>query len=1007
MHIKEKIRVLKDNLFSQSRRTVFKIENAEFVQSGYKKGHTPPTEGYTPCAPYQRYVGLDNHYWIKAKFTTPNTDDGHYFVLSAVTGLEGQNSTMTPQGLIYLNGKISMAHDTNHTEIYLEPNTEYEMYDYFYVGLQDEAIELKFSVLEYNKEIEHLYNDIRVAYEVCELLKPDSTDYISIMRVLLETANIIDMREIYSDSYFESIRHAQKHITEELYEKLCSVEGKPIVNCVGHTHIDVEWKWTREQTREKIQRSFATAKALMDRYPEYKMMLSQPELYRYLKEDAPEKYEELKELVKQGRWEPEGAMYLEADCNLISGESFVRQIIQGKKFFRDEFGKENEVLFLPDVFGYSAALPQILKKSGVNYFVTSKISWNDTNTMPYDTFMWEGIDGTEIFTSFITNQFYQHGKFNTKTNYAGWFTPSNILGTWDRYLQKDYANHALTTFGYGDGGGGPSKEMLETHERLKLGMPGMPVSKITTLKEYLEDTKRDFDENSKIYKRTPRWVGELYLEFHRGTYTSIAEIKRNNRKSEFLMQKAEALSFTDYLMGGKYDKEGLYKKWNLILHDQFHDIIPGSSIKEVYDLTEKDYKEVFDYGNELIDNKLSAIAERIDTKGGVLVYNSLGFPRKCLININGETRETADVIPAFGWAVIDDYALAPAVSVSGLTAENKYYKLTLDEKGNIASLLDKGANREVFKKGEVGNEIQVFEDYPYQYDNWELSDYYKQKMWTVDNAEITPIFDGNRAGFKVVKKYLDSVICQNIWLYTENPRIDFENDIDWKQSHQVMKAAFPFDVHSNNATYEIQFGHVSRPSYANTSWEEAKFEVCGHKWADISEEGYGVSLLNDSKYGFNTEGSTLKITMLKSGTFPHPTADRCRHVFTYSLLPHAGSFKEANVIQEAYSLNQPLDAVKVAENKGSLADRFSLIQCNERNVVVETVKMAEDDDSMVVRLYEAFDSRGEVTLSLGADFKKAFVCGLCENELEEIEIKDNTVTFPIKNFEIVTLKFKR
>ncbi len=1006
MDIKNKIKVICEKLNGQRQGKVFDVEGLEYVKAdGYKANNDFPSTGWMPFENGQQLSGKDEHYWIRATFKTPSVPEDRYLMLKCTTGYEGKWDATNPQGLLYLNGKMTQGYDTNHTEGYLEPDTEYTAHNYFYIGMINSKVGFNMSVVKFNKRVEKLYYDMQTAYDTCLLLNENSDEYISIMSVLDRTAMLLDMREPFSEAYFESIETALEFIEEELYNKLCTTEGKPIVNVLGHTHIDVEWQWTREQTREKIQRSFSTAKALMDKYPDFKFMLSQPELYRYLKEEAPEKYEELKKLVEEGRWEPEGAMYLEADCNLVSGESFVRQIMQGKKFFKDEFGIDSKILFLPDVFGYSAALPQILKKSGVDHFVTSKISWNDTNTMPVDTFYWEGIDGTEIFTNFITTQEYRGVEPQNYTTYVGKLTPSQMKGTWNRYKQKDYANRALHVFGFGDGGGGPTKDMLERYDRLKKGLPGIPVAQMCFLKPHLDEVKRQFDENSTKLRRTPKWMGELYLEYHRGTYTSIAKNKRGNRKSEFSLQKAEALSYIGKLLGIDYDAEGLYHNWNLVLHDQFHDIIPGSSIFEVYEQSDKDYAEIAEYCSGVVSEKLKFIAENVESNGGILVYNPLGFERKGMITVDGKTCET-EAIPAFGWKVIKPFAPECGVKVDGLTAENKYYRLTLDESGRIVSLFDKRADRDVIKANEFGNELQVFEDFPFNYDAWELSDYYKQKMWVLDEAaEIEPITDGSRAGFKVTKKYFKSTISQNIWLYSDNERIDFDNDIDWHEQHQVLKAAFPLDVHAMSSTYEIQFGHVSRPNHENTSWDKAKFEVYGHKWVDMSESGYGVALLNDCKYGHNTEGSTLKITMLKCATFPNPVADQGKHIFTYSLLPHIGDFREAGVIHEAYSLNQPLESVDITAHKGSKPSEFSLVSCDKENVIIETVKKCEYDDGMIVRMYDAFDRKTKATITVADGFKKAYLCDLMENTIEELAFDGKSVTIPVKNFEIVTLKF--
>ena len=1002
--IKEKIKITCDNLFTAANKKLCDLRGIEYVMCDYKTDNIPPKEGWMPLDPKDRIYGRDGHCWFRASFKTPKTEKGENLYLKCTTGKEGQWDATNPQGLVYLNGKMVQGLDTNHVDIFLEPDTDYEFLNYFYVGPLLDETDVYFALYKLDEVTEQLYYDMSVAYDTACLLHENSDEYVSLMGILEQTANIIDFRDVNGSAFKESVIKAIGYIGEELYNKLCSVENKPIVHCVGHTHIDVEWRWHRAQTREKVQRSFSTAINLMDRYPEYKFMLSQPELYRYLKEEAPEKYNELKKLVKEGRWEPEGAMYVEADCNLISGESFVRQILQGTKFFKEEFGVECNILFLPDVFGYSAALPQILKKSGIDYFVTSKIAWNETNTMPVDRFMWEGIDGTEIYTNFITTQDFRGMDPHRYTTYVGHLNPTQVKGTWTRFSQKEYGNRTMTTYGFGDGGGGPTKQMLETQRRLSRGLPGMPVTVMTTLREYLDKTKVDFDKACEKTKRTPKWVGELYLEFHRGTYTSMAKVKRANRKAELGLQKTEALSYTDLFFGGDYDADGIYNTWNKVLHNQFHDIIPGSSIKEVYDGTDKDYAEIEEYINAVSSDKLEKLASGVSEKG-IFIYNPSGFPRKGEVTFEGKTVELKEAVPAFGWKVVKEAKADSEVEINGLTAENRYYRITLDEAGRIIFLYDKTAGRQVIKAGEKANELQAFEDYPRQYDNWEITDYYKEKIYLLDTpADILPVTDGSRKGFKISRKYMDSYISQNLWLYSDCPRIDFETDIDWHQHHQILKAAFPLDVHTNTATYDIQFGHTTRPTHANTSWDKAKFETCGHKWVDMSENGYGVALLNDCKYGHSAEGNTLKLTILKCGTDPNPEADQGKHLLTYSLLPHLGDFRTAGVINEAYALNQPLAALE-AKGGGSLQDVFSLVSCDRPNIIIETVKKAEADDSMILRMYEAFDSRGEVTVTVPETFKKAYLCNLMEKEERELELKENKLTVSYRNLEIITLKF--
>ena len=1006
--VDEKVRISWQKLNQFANTKLYDIENAEYVQCDYKTDNTLPGDdaGWKPFTRDTRMTGRDAHYWIRASFKTPPAKEDTSYYIKCTTGYEGEWDGTNPQGLIYLNGEMVQGIDTNHTEVYLEPDTEYTMYNYFYLGLQKNNVPLYMAMTELHEPSEQLYYDIRVPYDVFMMHHQNEDAHEIILPVLEQTCNFIDFRKPRSDEYKASVKEALKFIREEFYEKICTEEGKPIVDCIAHTHIDIEWLWARAQTREKIQRSFTNALVLMKKYPEYKFMLSQPELYRYLKEEAPEKYEELKQLVTEGRWEPEGAMYVEADCNLISGESLVRQIFQGKKFFKDEFGVDNKILFLPDVFGYSAALPQILKKSGIRHFVTSKISWNETNTMPVDTFMWQGLDGTEIFTNFITAQNYTGINAPRYTTYVAHNKPTEIKGAWNKFSQKQYSKHALSTYGFGDGGGGPTKEMLENQRRMAYGIPGMPVTKLPTLIEHLDAKREEFDTACKNLRRTPRWVGELYLELHRGTYTSMAKNKRGNRLSEMALGKAEGISYIGSMLGSEYDQKGLYNNWNLVLHNQFHDIIPGSSIKEVYDGTDVDYKQIADYTDSVVNEKMDVIAKNVTTDGGVLVYNPSGFARKGIANVDGKTVELTEEVAPFGFKVIGGFNDTTTVAVNGLTAENKFYKITLDNAGRIVELFDKSANRQVLKAGEYGNEFQAFEDYPRLYDNWEITDYYKEKKWVLDDeAEITPVTDGSRAGFKVVKKYLDSTIEQNIWLYSDTNRIDFDTNLDWHEHHQVLKVAFPVDVLANSATYETQFGHIERPTHANTSWDAAKFEVCGHKWITVADSGYGVGLMNDCKYGFNTEGSTMKLTVLKCSQYPNEEADQGEHKLTYSIMAYEGDFREAGLIREAYALNQPLSVKKIEANKGALTDNFSLVSCDKPNVMVETVKKAEADDGMIVRMYDAFNRRANATITVADGFSKAYLCDLMENEEQELAFDGNRVTIPVSNFEIVTLKF--
>lgn len=985
------------------------IEGVEICDSGYKVGNEPPKDGWRAYDERIPLTGDDAHFWLRASFRTPAIGTDEYLILRTVTGREGLWDATNPQGLLYLNGRMVQGLDTNHTDAMVEAETDYTLHNYFHMGTYPGgAVRCSMALYAVNRNLEHLYYDIKVPYEACLLLDEGDGDCARMLSVLVDAVRLVDFREPCGEQFDASVKSAIAFMEREFYSELCSPEGKPVVYCIGHTHIDVEWKWTRAQTREKIQRSFSTAKSLMDRYPEYRFMLSQPELYRYLKEEAPEKYAELKELVCAGRWEPEGAMYLEPDCNLTSGESLVRQLIFGKRFFREEFGLDSRILFLPDVFGYSAALPQILRKSGVDTFITSKISWNDTNTMPMDLFLWEGIDGTEILTSFMTAQDFGGipGKGGrNRTTYNAKLTVSEVKGTWDRFQQKEYTDHVYMTFGHGDGGGGPTQEMLEVQRRTARGIPTLPVTQIDSLTATMETMRREFDATCKRTDRTPKWVGELYLEFHRGTYTSIGKVKKSNREAEFLLGNAETLSVIDLSFGGSYDSDGLNRCWQKTLHNQFHDILPGSSVKGVYDGTDRDYAEITVYGERVVSEKLDALANRIQTDGGVLVYNPTGFARNAVITQNGYT-ELVRTVPAFGWIVIKTVDFENRVKENGLTVENAYYVLTLDRAGQISRLYDKRVEREVLTGR--GNVLTAYEDYPTKYDAWELEDYYPLKAYELnEEATITPVTDGTRAGFVIQRSYLNSTVRQTLWLYSESARIDFETELDWHEHHQVLRTEFPLNVHAMGATFDVQYGHVTRPTHRNTSWDRAKFETYAHKWVDLSESGYGVALLNNGKYGYAADGNRLSMTLVKSATDPNPDADQGRTHFTYSLLPHTGDFRIGGVIEESWWLNQPLLERPISAGTGDMAEVASFVSTDQPNAVITAVKKAEADDSLIVRFYDAYDCKSCVTLMAPRIYTRAYLCDLMENELDSLEVTDGCVTVPVSNFEIVTVKFCR
>ena len=791
-------------------------------------------------------------------------------------------------------------------------------------------------------------------------------------------------------------------------------------------------------TEDKAVRSFSTVLELMKEYPEYVFMSSQPQLYKYVKKNAPDIYEQIKERVKEGRWEPDGGMFVEADCNIASGEALVRQFVHGQKFFKEEFGVDNEILWLPDVFGYSAALPQILQKCGIPYFMTTKISWNEFNKMPYDTFEWEGIDGTRVLTHFVPTRDYNkaavEGGTETEhfTTYNGYINPTQMKGAWARYSQKYLNEEVLCSFGFGDGGGGPTKDMLENQRRLAKGLPGMPRTKMSTAKEFFHV----LDKHVTGKKYLPTWVGELYLEYHRGTYTSMARNKKFNRKAEFAYQNEEMYAMMDaQTAGGVYPEKELHEGWEVILRNQFHDILPGSSIKEVYDDSKAEYEGIFAENKALTDATLAHIAAGVKApKHSLVVYNPNSAAAYDLVTFtvpegmgepavyDGETKlavqKTADGayvffaagVPGKGYKtyIVKEEAAdtTPKMEVSTEVMENEFFKVEYNEKGQFAKIYDKKADRDVLKPGKAGNVIVSYEDRPHNYDAWDVNNYYTEKSWDIDQVSAMEVVENGpvRACVKVERKYLDSTITQFIYLYHDIPRIDIKNVIDWKEHQIFVKDYFPIDVHTNEATFDIQYGNVKRDTHDNTSWDFAKFEVCHHKWMDVSEDGYGVSMLNDCKYGVGVRNGVIGMSMLKSAIHPNPEADKELHEFTYSVYPHQGGWREAGTVKQAYQINNPLTYSWKENEEGTLAPEYSLVSSDQDNAVVEVVKQAEDSDAVIVRLYECYNRRTPVTLIFGKELTSVVECNMMEEGADPVAFTGNQATFEMKPYEIKTLK---
>lgn len=955
-------------------------------------------KGWEVISVGDHWSGRDRYLWMHKEVPIPATWKGRKAVGIFDYGNTGAGNNSGFESMLYLNGVPYQGVDVNHKEVFFDESltgTTVHLTFRLWSGLEGGGIptaqEHKIARADLawlDEKVDALYYMGMMILDTIRNLKDGEPVKYQLRTALDEACHCIDWSDPGSEEFYESVHQAG----ELLDHAIESMDKKSFVHvkCIGHTHIDVAWLWRLKHTREKISRSFSTVMRLMELYPEYIFLQTQPQLYEYIKQDFPEIYAEIKDRVKEGQWEVDGGMWVEADCNLTSGESLTRQILIGSKFIKDEFDKEVEYLWLPDVFGYSWALPQILKKSGIDTFMTTKISWNQYNRMPHDTFIWKGIDGSEVLTHFITTPDPWSEPGSWFYTYNGKLTPKTVKGVWEAYSEKEMNQELLISYGYGDGGGGVNRDMLEQRRCIDK-LPGLPELKTSTAGEFFKNLKETVKETDQ-YVNT--WDGELYLEYHRGTYTSQAHNKRMNRKMELLYRHTEWMAvmnaiYTNTLSNAR--QERLTEGWKHILTDQFHDIIPGSSIHEVYEDSRKDYEYIESVAREVEAEFYETVLKPHNNQYTVL--NSSAWEMDEIVAIpdhrdgiykdeNGNllvsqkegevTYVRVPAIPAMGNKRIvleeghsrEDSAV---FSIDGREIETPFYSIRLNQYGQIARLYDKSYDREVLPIGERANVLQMFEDKPLGNDAWDIDIFYQQKMREITELKKFEVISCGalRMVIHMEWKYMNSFISQDMILYGDSRRIDFKTAVDFHEKHQLMKAAFPVDIRSTYATYDIQYGNVRRPNHWNTSWDQARFESVAHRWVDMSERNYGVSLLNDCKYGHDVKDNVIRITLLRAATHPDHLQDQGDHIFTYSLLPHGGDFVQGRTVQEAFALNEPMMVVN-----GELALGYhSFLSFDNEQVELDAVKKSEDGTSVIIRFHEFAGSKQRVTLHTGFKYR--------------------------------------
>ena len=853
-------------------------------------------------------------------------------------------------------------------------------------------------------DIKDFVFDLRALRQLVTKLPSTSFRRAEVINALIEVYSVIVQYPVdHDETEWRPKLTTARAIMKPILEQTNS-QSAPYAGIIGHSHMDTAWLWTVDETIRKCARTYANVLTLMDQYPEYTFMQSSALHLDWMRKYYPDIFAGIKQRVAEGRYEPNGGVWVECDGNMTSGEAMIRQFLWGQRFTREHFGYTSDTFWLPDTFGYSAAIPQIMKGCNIDYFLTTKLDWNDTTSFPYHSFIWRGIDGSEVLAHLNCIDV--------------WPDVNHVSDRVAALRQKHVSDMRLLSYGHGDGGGGPQYEMLEAARRIR-DLDGCPRAEHTTVSKFmnrLEDTA----------KNLPYHNGELYVELHRGTLTQMHEIKRNNRLAELALRDLEIHSVLATLVTGSPKNPLTNDLWETLLRNQFHDILPGTCIPEAHDQAIEELSEVVATARSEQQTVLSSLCR---AGSAVTVFNTLSWERNGQIAID---RGCADGVPksnpyqeietVFGEQklVIGDLQTPPmsaetieltheplrkeadsAFRYEGNTLTTTHLRVTFDSDGFITSLVDLSNDRELRGNGYPLNTFLMAEDVPAAWDNWDIDADTQLKLEPVAVLQSREVVADGPLQFRIRSVYRigRSEIKQDMVFYADTARIDFETVIDWQSPHSLLKVDFDVNVFASTMRNEIQFGHLERPTHFNTPYDAAKFEVSNHKWTDISENRYGVAILNDCKYGISAHGSDLRLTLHKGGCRPDPRGDVGVHQMTYSLLPHNSGFTTESVIRPAYELNCPMQAVPGTPPR-SLPP---LVAVDAPNVIVEAIKHAEDEQAYVIRLYEPERSATKTTLSFGFLPKRVVNATMLEEPLNELDLWDNRVQVSMRAFEIKTI----
>lgn len=922
------------------------------------------------------------------------------------------------ESTVFVNDSVYGAFDLEHRYITLLPNAkggeEFSVAIESYAGddernlsyvnlpcsthLSDEELrqEIKdITIGTFSNEVFYLWMDIKTLYDLRNNLDENLLRTAMIDKGLKDVCDFLDI-ELPEEEFLQAVIKARE-ILKPLFE--CkNGSTAPTMYAIGHSHLDLEWLWTKNETRRKSARTLGNQLKIIEEYDNYIYLQSQPWILETVKNEYPELYERVKKAVSDGKIIVEGGMYVESDTNIPSGENLVRQFIFGKKFIKDEFGKESEILWLPDIFGCSASIPQIMKKCGVNYFINAKVPWmyNGGVEFPYNNFMWEGIDGTKV----LTHMFQE---------YATELTPSKVFEKWNSCIDKENVPARIYPFGHGDGGGGATRIHLEYAHREE-NLEGLPKVEMKTPNEFFKDVEGK-------YTVTDRYVGEMYYPAHRGSYTSQAKTKKLCRQSEFALRDAELWSS----VADSTNKSETDALWKEVLFNDFHDIIPGTSIGAVYERAEKSYENVIEKCAGIISESVEKLVSADDN--AITVFNSLGFERTAVIELPDGFAAIADengnkvpvqnidgkiyaevTLPSVGYKTFykADGECSLATQKETVVLENELIRCVFNEKAELISVFDKEKGIEFLQ--EASNKFRMYRDMPTFFDAWDIDSFYEKCEVSVgNNVKITAVYEGELISYIDTERTIGkSVIKQRISLKKDSRRVDFATNINWKETHKLLKVDFTSNIHTDEMISEIQYGYIKRPNHKTRLSDKERFEVCQHKWSVLKEEKRGFGIINDSKYGISADDGRMSLTLLKSPSAPDLNADKGVHDFTYSIYVFGDSLFDSGIQKEALCLNvKPVYCIGKAETK-------SIFKTNCDNVIIDTVKTAEDGSGdIIVRMYEAYNSYTNCELTVNMDFKKAVVTDMLENNICDAQTRNNTVNLKFGGFEVVTLRLVR